>query len=87
MRATHASMLRIVAIHAVSRLAAQTPCRHEFTQQRTRAIFRVAEILQEHIHHRQAHVQPDQIRERERPDRMIRAETHARVDLLRRGDE
>lgn len=51
-----------------------------------RAVFRIAELVVEHFHDREADVQADQVAERERAHRVVRAELHGGVDALDRRD-
>ncbi len=67
-------------------LAAEMAGVDHLLQQRRRAIFRIVEALVEHFHHRQHGVEPDQVGERQRADRVVAAELHAGIDLLRRRD-
>ena len=45
-----------------------------------------ADALVQHLHDRQAHVEPDEVRELERAHRMVQADPRARVDVLGGAD-
>src|SRR4029077_15719291 len=75
-----------VSVETAARLAAKVAGLDVLAQQRTRRVLRVAEPLLQHVHDRDARVQPDQAGERERTDRVGEAELRDRVDRLRLGD-
>src|SRR3954463_4519212 len=66
-------------------LAAELPGGNHAAEERARAVFRIPETVMEDVHDRKAHVQADEVRERQRSHRMVHAELHHRVDRLRRA--
>src|SRR6185369_1039521 len=75
-----------VSVKTLPGLAAKMAGIDHFLQQGGRTVFRVVEAFVEDLHHRQHRVEPDEIGQRQRPDRMVAAELHAGVDLFRRRD-
>src|SRR6266851_6931828 len=73
-----------IAIETPAALAAQPPRRNQLPQQRCRAVFVVAEIAMQHLEDREADVEPDQVSEGERSERMVHAELHHGVHRLGR---
>src|SRR5208282_6706370 len=73
-----------VFVEAAAGFPSQPPCRDIFLQQRTRAIFRIAESLEEHVKNIDANIEPDEIRQLERPHRMIHSRFHHCVHGLGR---
>src|SRR5690606_35904195 len=74
-----------IAVNALPCLAPQPPGGHVFLEQLAGTVLAVAEFLEIDLHHREAHVQSHHVRERQRPDWLIAAQLHARVDVLGRG--
>src|SRR5205823_7281707 len=57
-----------------------------FHQKRAGAVFAVGEPLIEHLHDREARIEPDEIGQFERPHRMVGAKLHRRIDRRDRSD-
>src|SRR5262249_30270506 len=73
-----------IIVEPAACLAAQPTRFHKFYKQRARPGLAVGEPLVEHLHDRQAGVEPDEIGELEWTHRVIGAELHRRVDRLDR---
>ena len=73
-------------VEAAARLAAEVTGGDHLLEQRSRAVLRIIEVVVEHLHHREHHVETDQIAQRERTDRMVAAELHRFVDVGCRRD-
>src|SRR3970040_2103419 len=82
-RTTARCFRSLVLEECAPRLAAQVARFHHLDEQRRRAVLRILEPFEQHLHHGQLDVQADEVAQRERPDRMVRAELHRLVDLLR----
>src|SRR5690242_6477054 len=52
---------------------------HHLPEQRRGTVLVVPEIPLQHLEDREAHVEPDQVRQRQRPERVVHAELHHRV--------
>src|SRR5436190_17217059 len=63
-------------------LAAQTAGGDQLPDQRARAILVVAQVAVQHLEDREAHVEPDQVGERQRPQGMVHPQLHHRVHRL-----
>src|SRR2546425_414511 len=75
-----------VCIEPLARFAAELPrCHHPF-QERRRPVFLFVEPILKHFHDGQTHIQTDQVRERERTERMTHPQLHHLVDRLGRRD-
>src|SRR3569623_494355 len=57
--------------------------RDVLVEQRTRTVLVVAELAMQHFGDREARIEADQIRELERAHRMVEAELHAGIDVVR----
>src|SRR2546428_14176311 len=68
-----------VDIEAAPALSAQAARGHELPEQRRRTVLVVPEVPVQHLEDREADVEADQVRERERPDWVVHAELHHRV--------
>ena len=55
-------------------------------EQRARTVLRVAEPVVHHLENRDARVEADEVRERERTHRVVHAELHHLIDRLGRAD-
>ena len=77
---------RSVRVEPAPALPAEPPGSDHFLQLGRRPIFRVVEVGVEHVHHGEQDVETDHVGQRERSDRMVAAELHAVVDLLRGGE-
>ena len=65
-----------------ARLAAQPAGFDIFHQQRTGAVFGIRQAFIQHLHHRQAGIEADEIGQLQRPHRMIGAQPHGGVDRV-----
>src|ERR1019366_1664208 len=74
-----------VVIEADPRLAPEPAGAEHLAQGRRTREAPLAELLEEHVADRAQRVQPDEVRQRERPHRMPRAGLHRLVDLLDRA--
>ena len=52
---------RLVLVEAFARLAAEQTCADHLAQQRVRTVFRIAELLVEHLHDGEVHVVADEV--------------------------
>ena len=68
------------------RLPPEMACSDHPLEQRTRAIFRIAEAVVQHVENGEADVETDEIGQRQRSHRMVHAALHHRVDRFRRAD-
>src|SRR6266545_7722370 len=75
-----------VDIEPLPRFPAELSFGDHFLEQRRRPVLVRVEPVLQHLHDREAHVEADQIGERQGPERMIHAELHHLIDRLRRGD-
>src|SRR5262245_2615297 len=75
----------LVRVEALAALASEVARRHHPPQQGTRTIFRIADAVVKDVEEREAHLETDEIRERERSHGMIHAELHHGVDRVRRA--
>src|SRR6266550_7237829 len=75
-----------VGIESLPRFPAELSVGHHFLEQRRRPVLVRVEPVLQHLHDREAHVEADQIGERQRPKRVIHAELHHLIDRLRRRD-
>src|SRR4051812_43446364 len=82
MRVTELGALIVVHVEAAPRFFAEPAGSDEILQQHGRAIFRIAELVLEHLGDRQHRVEADQIRELEWPHRVIEPEARAAVDVF-----
>src|ERR1700761_7527802 len=87
-RASRADAARLfnsfVRVHASSSLLSQSSSRDQFAKGGRRPVLSVAEILQQDIHHGQAHVETNQVRQCEGAYWMVRPELHSLVNFFRR---
>src|SRR5213594_2235550 len=72
-----------IDIETAAALPHQPPRGHHLPEQRRRPVLVVAQIAMQHVENREAHIEPDQVGERERPERMIHPQLHHCVDRLR----
>src|SRR5262245_24705507 len=79
------SALRVV-VEAAPRLLSEMPRVDQPAEERAGAVPRIAEALLEDFEDRQADVQSDEVRQRERPHRMVHSELHDLVDRFLGGD-
>src|SRR5688572_1562451 len=76
-----------VVVEAAAGLLAQLPLLDEVAEQRRRLVPRVLrERLAEYLADREQRVEPDQVREGERPHRVGEPEPHRGVDVLAAGE-
>ncbi|CAD5252737.1 conserved hypothetical protein [Bosea sp. 62] len=75
-----------IIVKAALGLAAEPAGLDVLHQQRAWPVLRIGETVMQHLHHRQAGVEADEVGKLERAHRMIRAEPHRRVDRLDRAD-
>jgi hypothetical protein len=50
---------------------------HQLFEQRTWPVFRISELVVEDLHHREQHIEPYHVGERQRTDRVIATELHS----------
>src|SRR3989442_12758457 len=60
-----------IDIETAAALPPQPPRGHHLPEQRRRPVLVVAQIAMQHVENREAHIEPDQVGERERSERMI----------------
>src|SRR5256885_7854850 len=84
--ATWSRMSVAVDIESHTRFSAEPPRRDHLLQQPGRPIFPIGKAFDHHVENREADVEPDQVGERQRPERMLHAERHHLIDRLGRGD-
>src|SRR5262249_53642756 len=75
-------LLLAVVVKSPPALAAEIAGVDHLLEQGSCPVFRVVEALIEHIHDRQHGIEPDQVGQRQRPDRMVATELHAGIDLF-----
>src|SRR5437773_2223628 len=75
-----------VGIEPLPRFPAQPAGGHHFLEQRRGPVLVFAQAVLQHLHDRETDVEPDEVGERQRPERMIHAELHDLIDPLRRCD-
>src|ERR1041385_2667542 len=75
-----------VDIKPHARFSAEPSRRDHFLEQSRRPVFQVAEAVLQYLHDREADVEPNQVRERERPQRMLHAQRHHLIHRLGRRD-
>src|SRR5439155_281191 len=73
-----------VGIEPLARFPAELPRCHHPLEQRCRTVLVFVEPVLEHLHDGETDIETDQIRERERTQRMVHAELHDLIDRLRR---
>src|ERR1051325_11905867 len=73
-----------VDIEPHARFSAEPSRRDHLPEQPRRPVFQVAEAVLQYLHDREADVEPNQVRERERPQRMLHAQRH---HLIHRSEE
>src|SRR5216683_7377361 len=71
-----------IVVEAALDLAADPTGFDVLDQERARPIFRIGQALVQHLHHRQAGIEADEVGELERAHRMVGPELHAGVDRL-----
>src|SRR5215207_5469997 len=76
----------IIRVEAPPGLFAEQAGLDQVAEPRARSILRVAEVALEDLGDRQHGIEPDQIGELERPERMTETELGAGVDVLHRAD-
>ena len=79
-------LLAAIVVEAALGLAAEPAGLDVFHQQRAGAVLRVRQPLVQHLHHRQAGIEADEVGELERAHRVVRAELHRGVDRLDGAD-
>src|SRR5436190_16656146 len=84
--ATWSRMSVAVDIESHARFSAEPPRRDHLLEQPRGPVLRIGKAFDHHVENREADVEPDQIGERERPERMLHAERHHLIDRLGRGD-
>src|ERR1700758_5755537 len=72
-----------IGVEAAAGLATEITRGDHLLEQRRRSVLRIVEIAVEHVHDREEHVEADQVGKRERSERMVAAQLHPVVDLLR----
>src|SRR5882672_6869273 len=75
-----------VDIEPLPRFSAELSFGDHFLEQRRRPVFLLVEPVLQHLHDREAHIEADQIGERQRSERVIHAELHHLIDRFGRGD-
>src|SRR6266851_3797358 len=75
----------IIAVKTPPGFAPEPSSSYIFLEQRTRAILGIAEPFLQHMHDVHANIQPNKIRQLQRPHRMVHAHLHHPVDSFRRG--
>src|SRR5260370_4277127 len=78
-------LLAAIIVEAALRLAAEPAGLDVFHQQRTGAVFRVREPFVQHLHDRDAGVEPDETSELERTPRVVGADAHRGFKHLERA--
>src|ERR1700730_13226580 len=73
-----------VIVEAAPDLAAEPAGLDVFHQQGTGPVLRIGETLVQHLHHREADIEADEIGQLERSHRMVGAEPHRRIDCVDR---
>src|SRR5882762_5937598 len=71
-----------VCIEPLPRFPAELSFGDHLLEQRCRPVFLHVEPLLQHLHDREAHVETDQIGERQGAERMLHAQLHHRIDAL-----
>ena len=79
-------LLAAIVVEAAIGLAAEPAGLDVFHQQRAGAVLRIRQALVQHLHHRQAGIEADEVGELQRAHRMVRAELHRGVDRLDGAD-
>src|SRR5579875_329899 len=79
-------LLAPVIVKAAARLPPEPAGLDVFHQQRTGAVFAVGQALVEHVHHREAGVEADEIGELQGPHGVMGSEPHADIDGLDGAD-
>src|SRR6267142_6104 len=75
-----------VDIEPLPRFSAELSFGDHFLEQRRRPVLLLVEPVLQHLHDGEAHVEADQIGERQRPERVIHAELHHLIDRFRSRD-
>src|SRR5207249_6965884 len=75
-----------VDIEPLARFSAELSFGDHLLEQRRRPVLVRVEPVLKHLHDRKAHVEPDQVGESQRTERMIHPELHHLIDRLRRRD-
>src|SRR6266511_865793 len=75
-----------VCIEPLPRFPAELSFGDHLLEQRCRPVLLHVEPLLQHLHDREAHVETDQIGERQGTERVVHAELHHLIDRLRRRD-
>src|SRR5882762_4458777 len=75
-----------VCIEPLPRFPAELSLGDHLLEQRCRPVLLHVEPVLQHLHDREAHVETDQIGERQRTERVVHAELHHLIDRLRRRD-
>src|SRR6267143_4877905 len=75
-----------VCIEPLARFPAELSFGDHLLEQRRRPVLLHVEPVLQHLHDREAHVESDQIGERQRTERVIHAELHHLIDRFGRGD-
>src|SRR5260370_24330845 len=75
-------LLAAVIVEAAPHLAPEPAGLDVFDQQRAGPILRIGETLVEHLHHREAGIEPDEIGELDPPQPMAGAAPHCCIDPL-----
>src|SRR6266853_2130967 len=66
--------------------SAEPPRRDHLLEQPGGPVLGIGKAFDHHLENREADVEPDEIGERQRPERMLHAERHHLIDRFRRGD-
>src|SRR5258706_506138 len=83
---TRARMSIAVCIEPLARFPAELSFGDHLLEQRCRPVLLHVEPVLQHLHDREAHVETDQVGERQRTERVVHAERHHLIDRLRRRD-
>src|SRR5258706_376838 len=83
---TWARMSIAVCIEPLARFSAELSFGDHLLEQRSRPVLLHVEPLLQHLHDREAHVETDQVGERQRTERVGHPELHHLIDRLRRRD-
>src|SRR5882762_3619145 len=83
---TWARMSIAVCIEPLARFSAELSFGDHLLEQRCRPVLLHVEPVLKHLHDREAHVETDQVGERQRTERVVHAELHHLIDRLRRRD-
>src|SRR5262249_47286957 len=78
-------MTSLVLIESLATLSSQLPRRDHLPQERARPVLVVTQPAVQHLEDRDAYVEPDQVRQGQRSERMVHPQLHDGVDRFRGG--